>query len=94
MLLMYVHMAKMLGTRQAGLSKVGTLLLGTSIFLMSLGACFTGYVLVCGQMSYWALTVILNLATVFPGVGGLLVSSFLAGSSTCDLSIRRVFTAH
>jgi quinol-cytochrome oxidoreductase complex cytochrome b subunit len=52
MCLMFLHMAKMLGTRQGSLTKTGTLLLGCLIFLLGLGACFTGYVLVCGQMSY------------------------------------------
>jgi len=35
---------------------------------------FTGYVLPWGQMSYWAATVITNLATAVPLVGETLVA--------------------
>lgn len=93
-LFLAAHMSKAMGCRQTQLSILPTVLLGVCIFLLSLAVCFTGYVLVCGQMSYWALTVILNLITVLPGVGEMLVNSLLAGSSTTSISIRRVFTAH
>lgn len=93
-LLLATHISKVLGCRQQQLSILPTIVIGSTIFLLSLVVCFTGYVLVCGQMSYWALTVILNLVTVIPGVGDMLVTSLLAGSSTTDVSIRRVFTAH
>lgn len=90
----WCHLTKAGTTRAVSLPKVATVFVGSAIFLLILGACFTGYVLVCGQMSYWALTVILNLLTVVPIIGPMLVHSLLAGAATTDISVRRVFTAH
>ena len=42
---------------------------GCAIVALLMLAAFTGYVLVWGQISYWALTVITNLATAIPLVG-------------------------
>lgn len=49
-------------------------LTGSAIFLLSLGVAFTGYVVVSGNMSYWAALVILNLASVVPFLGDEIVA--------------------
>jgi len=38
-----------------------------------MGTAFLGYVLPWGQISYWAATVITNLLTAIPYLGGVLV---------------------
>jgi len=90
----WCHLTKAGTTRVVSIPRVATVVAGSAIFLLTLGACFTGYVLVCGQMSYWALTVILNLITVVPYIGPMIVHTLLSGAATTDVSIRRVFTAH
>ena len=41
-------------------------LIGIIIFILMMGTAFLGYVLVWGQMSFWAATVITNFFTAFP----------------------------
>ena len=44
-------------------------ILGVIIYLLMMATGFMGYVLVWGQMSFWAATVITNLFSAIPGVG-------------------------
>lgn len=46
---------------------------GVIIFLVMIITAFLGYVLPWGQMSYWAATVITNLLSAIPYIGGDLV---------------------
>lgn len=50
--LVYLHTAKALSTRIHALTKLLILVSGCALFLLTLTVCFTGYVLVAGQMSY------------------------------------------
>ena len=64
------------------------------MFLATFGTAFSGYVLVAGNMSFWAAIVILNLATVLPVVASELVSGLLAGPVMTDLGLRRFTALH
>src|SRR6185437_14564387 len=44
-------------------------ILGVILYLLMMATAFMGYVLVWGQMSFWAATVITNLFSAIPGVG-------------------------
>ena len=44
-------------------------ILGVILYLLMMATGFMGYVLVWGQMSFWAATVITNLFSAIPGVG-------------------------
>jgi quinol-cytochrome oxidoreductase complex cytochrome b subunit len=57
-------------------------------------AAFTGYVLVWGQISYWALTVITNLATAIPLVGFDLLTALWAGEVLNAYSLGRFYCVH
>jgi len=92
--LLYLHSGKGFCLSRFTLIKTALYFLGALILLLTLGACFTGYVLVTGQMSYWALTVILNLLSVIPGVDESLLEGLLGGSHTTTWSLRRMFTLH
>jgi ubiquinol-cytochrome c reductase cytochrome b/c1 subunit len=92
--LLYIHIGKGFSLRNFTLTKLAIYTAGTTIFLLALGSCFTGYVLVTGQMSYWALLVILNLVTVIPGLDTHILDSLLAGSHTTTWTLRRFFTLH
>jgi len=67
---------------------------GSAIFLLSLGVAFTGYVVVSGNMSYWAALVILNLASVIPFLGDEVVAWILASATVTSWSIRRFTVLH
>ena len=64
---------------------------GTTIFITSLGAGFMGYILIFGQMSYWGITVIINVLTIFHHFG-ILLSQLLFCSTTTI--INRIFISH
>lgn len=68
--------------------------LGSIIFLLGLGVAFSGYVVVSGNMSYWAALVILNLASVIPFLGDEIVSGILASSTVTSWAIRRFTVLH
>lgn len=55
---------------------------------------FMGYVLVWGQMRYWAATVITNLLTAIPLVGQVLVEWVWGGYTVNDATLHRFFVFH
>ena len=69
-------------------------IVGAAIFLLSLAVAFTGYVVVSGNMSYWAALVILNLASVIPFLGDEVVAWILSSATVTSWSIRRFTTLH
>jgi ubiquinol-cytochrome c reductase cytochrome b subunit len=94
MFLLYLHMMKALSADLLTIPRASIWLSGATILLLSLGVCFTGYILVTGQMSYWALIVILNLVTVIPVLDEIIVSTVLAGSHPTSWSIGRIYSLH
>lgn len=67
---------------------------GSGIFLLSLGVAFTGYVVVSGNMSFWAALVILNLLTIIPFFGDEIVTWILAAATVTSWAIRRFTILH
>lgn len=63
------------------------------LFIMILTA-FMGYVLPWGQMSFWAATVITNLASVVPGLGGDIVLWLWGAFSVDNATLNRFFSLH
>ena len=74
--------------------KAAVWLIGSAIFLLSLGTAFSGYVVVSGNMSFWACLVILNLVTVIPAIGDEVVNGILGSSTVVSWSIRRFTVIH
>lgn len=63
------------------------------LFLMILTA-FLGYVLPWGQMSFWAATVITNLASAIPFVGNKIVFWLWGGFAVDNATLNRFFSLH
>ena len=59
------------------------------MFLIALGVAFSGYVLVSGNMSFWAAIVILNLVSVLPLISNTIINTLLGSSTLSDFGIRR-----
>lgn len=59
-----------------------------------MGTSFVGYVLPWGQMSFWGATVITNLASAIPYLGGSLVQWIWGGFSVDKATLTRFFTFH
>ena len=67
---------------------------GVIIFLLMMGPGFMGYVLPWGQMSFWGATVITNLASAVPFVGGAIVEWLWGGFSVDNATLNRFFSLH
>lgn len=72
----------------------GTWLIGVLIFLLVIVTAFLGYVLVWGQIRFWAATVITSLLSAIPYVGQDLVQWIWGDFSVRDATLRRFFTFH
>lgn len=67
---------------------------GVVIYLILMGTAFLGYVLPWGQMSYWAATVITNLLSAIPYVGGIVVEWVWGGFAVSNPTLTRFFALH
>ena len=67
---------------------------GVIILLVMILTAFMGYVLPWGQMSYWAATVITNLASAVPYIGDYIVYWLWGGFSVGGPTLNRFFSFH
>ena len=67
---------------------------GVIIMLLMILTAFLGYVLPWGQMSFWAATVITNLASTVPFIGENLVFWLWGGFSVDNPTLTRFFSLH
>jgi len=67
---------------------------GVIIFLLMMATGFMGYVLPWGQMSFWGATVITNLFSAVPLVGGAIVEWLWGGFSVDNATLNRFFSLH
>lgn len=68
--------------------------LGVIVLILMMATAFMGYVLVWGQMSFWAATVITNFFTAFPIVGDKIVTLLWGGFSVDNATLNRFFSLH
>ena len=68
--------------------------LGVLILVLMMATAFLGYVLVWGQMSFWAATVITIFFTAFPIVGDKIVTLLWGGFSVDNATLNRFFSLH
>lgn len=68
---------------------------GVIILLIMILTAFLGYVLPWGQMSFWAATVITNLASAIPwDIGQVIVNWLWGGFSVSNATLNRFFSLH
>lgn len=67
---------------------------GVIILLLMMATAFMGYVLPWGQMSFWGATVITNLFSAIPFVGGAIVEWLWGGFSVGNATLNRFFSLH
>lgn len=67
---------------------------GVIIYLILIGTAFLGYVLPWGQISYWAATVITNLLSAIPYLGGIVVEWVWGGFAVSNPTLTRFFALH
>lgn len=90
----YIHMARGLyyGSYREG--KAANWVLGMVIFVVMMATAFFGYVLVWGQMSYVAATVVSNFFLSIPFLGESLRVLFLGGYEVGQSTLSRFYVLH
>jgi ubiquinol-cytochrome c reductase cytochrome b subunit len=91
-LFMYFHIGR--GIYYGSYRYIKTWLRGVTIFLLSIGTAFLGYILPWGQMSFWAATVITNLVSAIPYLGIVIVEWLWGGFSVGNPTLIRFFAFH
>ncbi len=69
-------------------------ILGVILYLLMMATGFMGYVLVWGQMSFWAATVITNLFSAIPGIGDAIVTWLWGGYAVGNPTLNRFYSLH
>ena len=89
---LYLHMARGIYFNRFIFTPVW--IIGVSLFLATIATAFLGYVLPWGQMSFWAATVITNLASAVPIVGNEIVVWLWGGFSVGNPTLNRFYSIH
>lgn len=71
-----------------------TWMIGVTLLILTMAIAFLGYVLPWGQMSFWGATVITNLVSAIPYLGGWLVEWVWGGFAVGDATLKRFFMLH
>ncbi len=91
-LFLYMHIGR--GLYYGSYQKKEVWNIGLVIYLILIGTAFLGYVLPWGQISYWAATVITNLLSAVPYVGGIIVQWVWGGFAVGSPTLVRFFALH
>ena len=89
---LYLHAGR--GIYYASYNYINTWLVGVLILFLVIAAAFIGYVLIWGQISFWAATVITNLLSAIPYLGNMLVQWIWGGFAVDNATLTRFFTFH
>jgi len=88
----YIHLARGIYYHSFRLLEVW--IVGCGILLALMAIAFLGYVLPWGQISFWGATVITNLFSAIPGIGGYIVTWLWGGFSVGYPTLVRFFSFH
>ena len=75
-------------------SKSTVWIIGIIMYILLCAISFTGYSLVYGQMSLWAIVVICSLVTAIPYIGNDILILIWGGSVVSTSTLQRVFCVH
>jgi quinol-cytochrome oxidoreductase complex cytochrome b subunit len=92
MIFIYAHMFRALFYGSTVKSRVW--IVGSIIFLLLCAISFTGYSLVWGQLSLWAVVVICSLVTAIPFVGNAILQTIWGGSVVTTVTLQRIYSVH
>lgn len=88
----YMHMYRSL--YHNSISKTSVWIVGIIMYILICGIAFTGYSLVYGQMSLWAIVVICSLVTAIPFIGKKLLILIWGGNIVSSVTLQRIFCVH
>lgn len=90
----YIHVFRGLFYNSYIYPRASVWMVGIVILLLMILTAFLGYVLPWGQMSFWAATVITNLASAVPFIGDDIVIWLWGGFSVGNPTLNRFFSLH
>jgi ubiquinol-cytochrome c reductase cytochrome b subunit len=93
-LAVYIHMFRGLYYGSYKAPREVLWILGCVIYLLMIATAFMGYVLVWGQMSFWAATVITNLIGALPLIGEPIQHWLRGGFAIENATLNRFFSLH
>ena len=91
-IVVYMHMYRSIYYNS--ISKTSVWIIGVIMYIILCGIAFTGYSLVYGQMSLWAIVVICSLVTAIPLIGNKLLILIWGGSVVSSVTLQRIFCVH
>ncbi len=89
-----LHLYRVFGTRAYRKPRELNWMMGVILLLTVLGFTFTGYSLVCDQLSYWATTVGTNMIGSAPVIGESLLTFARGGAGVNPNTLTRFFFLH
>lgn len=89
---LYLHVGR--GIYYSSFIYLYTWSVGVLILFLVIATAFIGYVLIWGQISFWAATVITNLLSAIPYLGQILVQWIWGGFAVDNATLTRFFTFH
>jgi len=89
---LYAHVGR--GIYYSSFKLIYTWSIGVIILFALIATAFIGYVLIWGQISFWAATVITNLLSAIPYLGTYLVQWIWGGFAVDNATLTRFFTFH
>jgi len=93
-LFVFMHMLRVFFTASYKYPRELTWVVGSFLFLLTLGMGFTGYLLPYNQKAYWATTVGTNIGGAVPWIGPFILRALRGGQEVSALTLSRFFSAH
>ena len=93
-IIIYLHAGRSIYYSSYAQPRVVLWLLGVALLFLSIAVAFLGYVLPWGQISFWGATVITNMLSAIPFVGGDAVRWLWGGFSVESPTLSRFYSLH
>ncbi len=93
-IVVFLHMCRVFFTGAYKQPRQFNWVVGVSLFLLTLGLSFTGYLLPWDQLSFWAITVGSNMASYAPWLGDDLKYLLLGGHVIGSGALMRFYVLH
>lgn len=90
----FLHMCRVFFTYAYCKPREFNWVVGVSLFLMTIGFSFTGYLLPWDQLAFWAITVGTNMATYAPIIGEEIRYFLLGGNVVSQGALSRFYVLH
>lgn len=91
---LFLHILRVFITRAYKAPGEFKWLIGIGLFFTTLAMGFTGYSLVYDQVSYWGMTVVMNMLAEIPLIGSPIAYLLRGGSEVSEVTLLRLYDLH